>query len=203
MLSRFVIAFLPRSKRLLILSLQLLSTVILEPTKIKSVTVSTFSPSLCHDMMGLGAMIFVFWVLSCWDRMLFCPTVSDNFGYLVVSAVLYWSYNFGFNNFDPWNFCPWIFATIACLFVCAQSLSFVQLFAVLWTTPARLLSLSMGFSEQEYWSGLSFPSLGDLPLPLCSWISQCWCVSCIVRYIFLPFHIFVCKDTCEIYKTKY
>ena len=49
MLSRFIIAFLPRSKCLLILCLQSLSSVILETKKIKSVTVSTFSPSKCHD----------------------------------------------------------------------------------------------------------------------------------------------------------
>ena len=60
MLSRFVIAFLPRSKRLLIYWLQSLSTVILEPKKIKSATVSTFPPSICKEVMGLGAMISVF-----------------------------------------------------------------------------------------------------------------------------------------------
>ena len=59
MLSRFVIAFLPRSKRLLISWLQL-SAVILEPKKIKSVTISIVSPSICHEMMGPEAMIFVF-----------------------------------------------------------------------------------------------------------------------------------------------
>ena len=48
MLSRFVIAFLPRSKRLLISGLQSLSAVILEPKKIKSATVSIFPPSVCH-----------------------------------------------------------------------------------------------------------------------------------------------------------
>ena len=60
MLSRLVIAFLPRSKRLLISWLQSLSAVILEPKKIKSVTVSTVSPSVCHEVMGLDAIIFVF-----------------------------------------------------------------------------------------------------------------------------------------------
>ena len=60
MLSRFVIVFLPKSKYLLVLWLQSLSTVILEPRKIKSVTVSTFSSSLFHEVMGLGAMILVF-----------------------------------------------------------------------------------------------------------------------------------------------
>ena len=63
-LSRFVIAFLPRSKGLLISWLQSLSTVILEPKKIKSLTASTFSPSICHEMMGLDAMIFIFGVLN-------------------------------------------------------------------------------------------------------------------------------------------
>ena len=55
MLSRFVIAFLPRSKCLLISSLQSPSTLTLEPKKIKSVTVSTFSPSICHEAMGPDA----------------------------------------------------------------------------------------------------------------------------------------------------
>ena len=53
MLSRPVITFLPRSKHLLISWLQSPSTVILEPQKIKSATVSTVSPSICHDVMGL------------------------------------------------------------------------------------------------------------------------------------------------------
>ena len=60
MLSRFVVAFLLRSKHLLISCLQSLSTVILESKKIKSVTASTFSPSICHEMMGPDAMISVF-----------------------------------------------------------------------------------------------------------------------------------------------
>ena len=60
MLSRFVKAFLPKSKRLLSSWLQSQSTVILEPKKIKSIAVSIFSPSLCHEVMGLDAMILVF-----------------------------------------------------------------------------------------------------------------------------------------------
>uniref|UniRef100_A0AC11EUX9 Uncharacterized protein n=3 Tax=Ovis aries TaxID=9940 RepID=A0AC11EUX9_SHEEP len=59
-LFRLVIAFLPRSKRLLISWLQSPSAVILEPPKIKSVTVSIVSPSICHEVMGLDAMILVF-----------------------------------------------------------------------------------------------------------------------------------------------
>ena len=60
MLSRLVIAFLPRSKGLLISWLQLPSAVILEPKNIKSLTVSIVSPSICHEVMGLDAMILVF-----------------------------------------------------------------------------------------------------------------------------------------------
>ena len=70
MLSRLVIAFLPRSKHLLISWLQSASAVILEPPKIKSVTVSIVSPSICREVMGPDAMILVFWMLS------FKPTFS-------------------------------------------------------------------------------------------------------------------------------
>ena len=63
MLSTFVTVFFPRSNHLLI-SWLLLSTVILEPKKIKSATVSNFSPSICHVVMGVVALIFVFWMLS-------------------------------------------------------------------------------------------------------------------------------------------
>ena len=70
MLSRLVITFLPRSKHLLILWLQSQSAVILEPRKIKSVTISIVSPFICHEVMGLDAMVLVFWMLS------FKPTFS-------------------------------------------------------------------------------------------------------------------------------
>ena len=65
MLSRLVIAFFSRSKHLLISWLQLPSAVILEPKKIKSVTVSIVSPSICHEVMGPDAMTLLFWMLSC------------------------------------------------------------------------------------------------------------------------------------------
>ena len=60
MLSRVIIAFLPRSKCHLISWLQSPSAVIWEPPKIKSYTVSTVSPSISHEVMGSDAMIFVF-----------------------------------------------------------------------------------------------------------------------------------------------
>ena len=69
-LSRFIIAFLPRSKSLLISWFLSPSAVILEPRNIKSATVSTVSPSICHEVMGLDAMILAFWMLS------FKPTFS-------------------------------------------------------------------------------------------------------------------------------
>ena len=64
MLSRSVMTFLQRSQCLLISWLQSPSAVILEPKNIKSVTVSTVSPSICHEVMGPDAMILVFWMLS-------------------------------------------------------------------------------------------------------------------------------------------
>ena len=63
-LPRFIIAFHPRSKSLWISWLQSWSAVILEPKKIKSVTVSIVSPSICHEVIELDAMILVFWMLS-------------------------------------------------------------------------------------------------------------------------------------------
>ena len=70
MLSRLIITFLPKSKRLLISWLQSPSAVILEPRKIKSVSVSIVPPSIYHEMIGPDAMILVFWMFS------FKPTFS-------------------------------------------------------------------------------------------------------------------------------
>ena len=69
-LSSLVITFLPSGKNLLISWLQSPSAVILEPKKVKSVTVSTVSPSICYEVIGPDAMILVFWMLS------FKPTFS-------------------------------------------------------------------------------------------------------------------------------
>ena len=59
-LSRFIIAFLPRSKHLFISRLQSTSTMILEPKKIKYAPAATFPPFICHEVMGLDAMILGF-----------------------------------------------------------------------------------------------------------------------------------------------
>ena len=76
MLSTLVIAFLPRSKCLLISWLQSLSAVILEPKKIKCLIVSVVSPSSCHEVMGPDSRILVFWMLS------FKPTSFSSFTFI-------------------------------------------------------------------------------------------------------------------------
>ena len=89
MISRLVITFLPRSKHLLISWLQSPSAVILESKKMKSDTVSTVSPSIYHEVMGLDAMILVFWISS------FKPTfllssftfIKRLFSYSLLSAI--------------------------------------------------------------------------------------------------------------------
>ena len=85
MLSRLVIILLPRSKHLLISWLQSPSAVILEAKKIKSVTVSIVSPSICHEVMEPDAMILVFWMLS------FKPTFSiSSFTFIhIVKAMIF------------------------------------------------------------------------------------------------------------------
>ena len=80
MLSMLVIAFLPRSKCLLISWLWSPSAGILEPPKIKSLTVSTVSPSICHEVMGPDAMILVFWVKN----------KSENISHYFLSFKNYW-----------------------------------------------------------------------------------------------------------------
>ena len=92
MLSRLVIAFLPRSKCLLISWSQSPSAVTLEPPKIKSVTISIVSPSICHEVMGPDAMILVFWTLS------FKPPVAVNLGEVLnLTQIRYYSHWFTFN----------------------------------------------------------------------------------------------------------
>ena len=82
MLSRLIIAFLLRIKHLLLWWLQSPSTVILEPKKIKSVTVSIVSLSICQEVMGLDAIIFVFWMLS-FKPVFHCPLSPSSKGSLI------------------------------------------------------------------------------------------------------------------------
>ena len=81
--TKFVTAFLPKSNCLLISWLQLPSTVILEPKKRKSVTASTFSPSICHEVMGLDAIILVFLIFSFKPAFFTLPPLSPSRGSLV------------------------------------------------------------------------------------------------------------------------
>ena len=87
-LSVFVIAFLPRSKCLWILWLQSPSVVILEPKKIKSVTVSIVSPSVFHEMMGPDAVILVFWMLNYLALFSIILLISKYFLSLVLYLIL-------------------------------------------------------------------------------------------------------------------
>ena len=136
MLSRLVIAFLPRSKCLLISWLHSPSVAILKPKKIKSVTVSIVSPFICHEVMGLDAMIFVFWILS--SKPAFALSSFTFIRRIFSSSLLL-----------PQVWCH--------LHIWVKSLSRVQLFVTPW--PIQ----SMEFSRSEYWSGWSFPSLGIFP----------------------------------------
>ena len=131
MLSRLVITFFPRSKRLSISGLHSPSAVILEPPKIKSATVSTFS-TICHELMGPDAMILVFWMLS------FKPTFSLS------------SFTFTYPHIAH-----------ACMHACMLSCSVVSnSFAALWTV-AHQAPLSMEFPRQVYWNRLPFLPSGD------------------------------------------
>ena len=79
-----VIAFLPRSNHLLISWLQSPSTVILEPNKRESVTASTFSPSICHDLMGPDTMILIFLKYLVLSQLFHSPSSPSSKGFLVI-----------------------------------------------------------------------------------------------------------------------
>ena len=118
MLSRLVIAFLPRSKHLLISWLQSPSIMILEPKKIKSVTVSIVSPFICHEVMGPDAIIFISWMLS-FKPAFHSPLLPSSRGslvplhflslkwyYLYICSCWYFSWQSWFQIMIPlaWNF---------------------------------------------------------------------------------------------------
>ena len=99
-LSRLVIAFLPRSKSLLISWLQSSYAVMLEPKKLKSVIVSIASPSICHEVMGPDAMILIFWMLS-FKPAFYSPLSLSSWG----SLVLLWQ---GWCHLNIWGY--WYFS---------------------------------------------------------------------------------------------
>ena len=143
MLSKFVIAFPSRSKCLLISWLQTPSTVILEHKKIKSVTVSNFSSSICHEVVLVFFSIFQIPYSSLYKlKHYFCLVVILWFKYL---NAFYVSLSKVFINHH--------------VFSCV---SHVRLFAIPWTIVCQA-PLSMGFPPARYWSQLPCPPLGDLP----------------------------------------
>ena len=140
-LSRLVITFLLRSKYLLISWLQSPSAVILEPKKIKFVTVSTVSPSICHAVATAAAK-------SCQ----LCPTLCDPIDGsppgspipgILQPKILEWV-AISFSSAWKWK-------------VKVKLLSCVQLCATPWTA-AHQAPPSMGFPRQQYWSGVPLPS---------------------------------------------
>ena len=112
----FIIAFFKRSKHLLISWLQSLSTVILEAKKIKSVTVSTVSPSICHELMGPDAMILVFWKLSFSQPLHYLLSPSSRY-FLVLLHFLYSALNKPGDNIQPSHtlFPIWNQSVVPCL----------------------------------------------------------------------------------------
>ena len=82
MLSRFVIALLPRSKCLLMSQLQSPSAVILEPKEIKSVTVSIVSPSICHEVMRPDAYIYIYTLYICINTIYICINTIYTYIYI-------------------------------------------------------------------------------------------------------------------------
>ena len=105
MLSRCVIAFLPRRKHLLISWLQSPTTVILEPKKIKSFTVSIAPPSICHEVMGPDAIIFVF-LLHINRDIKVLPNLAPLQTYLLVLSIVTFEQSPG----PPWAYTslPWL-----------------------------------------------------------------------------------------------
>ena len=90
MLSRWVTAYLPRSKCLLISWLQSPSAVILEPKKIKSVMVSIVSLSTCHEVMGPDVMIFIFWMLNFKPAFSLSSLATKNVINLISVLTIWW-----------------------------------------------------------------------------------------------------------------
>ena len=100
MLSRFVITFPPRIKCLLILWMQSVSTVILEPKKVKSVTASSFSPSIWHEMMVLDAIILVFWMLTL-NQLFHCAYCHSYVFFKEIPSQIYYLFLIGL-SFSCW-----------------------------------------------------------------------------------------------------
>ena len=139
-LSRLVITFLPRSRRLLISWLQSPFAVTLEPQKIKSAIVSTVSPPIYHEVMGLDAMILVFWMLS------FKPTFSLS------------SFTFIKRLFSSSSLSAIRVVSSAYLLLLLSHVSHVWPSETPWTAAFQAPP-SMGFSRVLEWGAIAFFSL--------------------------------------------
>ena len=150
MLSWLVTTFLKRSKHLLISWLWSPFSMILEPPKIKSATVSTVSPSICHEVMGPDAMILVFWMLS------FKPTFSlSSFTFIqrfFSSSLL----PYGWCHLHIWGYCYFsLFSPAILIPACASSSpGFLMMYSAYklnkqgdnmqpWRTPFPILNQSV------------------------------------------------------------
>ena len=161
-LSRIVMAFLPRSKHLLISWLQLPSAVILEPKKIKSATVSTFPPSICHEMIEVDALILVLWMLS-FKPAFHSPHSPSSRGSLVPLHFLplWWC-----------HLCIW-----GCWYLSWKSwfqLWFIGIsHDVLWIKISRVTIYSLDIPLFQFWTSLLFHALFCYFLT-CIQVSQEW-----------------------------
>ena len=153
MLSMFVIAFLPRNKCHLISGLQSPSTVILEPKKIKSVTASTF----CPPAAAAAAKSLQSCLTLC-DPIDGSPPGSPVPG-ILQARTLEWV-AISFSNAWKWK-------------VKVKPLSHVRLLAIPWTAAYQALP-SMGFSRQEYWSGVPLPPPFALLFAMKWWDWMLW-----------------------------
>ena len=158
MLSRLVITFLPRSKRLLISWLQSPSAVILEPKKIKSDTVS---PSICHEVMGPDAMILVFWMLS------FKPTFSlSSFTFIILATRGLIPINLSLQK-NNIQFFFWALK-ITLYYFCLHGLHFNKHFSC--QTAIIMIFFYIAF----YWVNLNFPSVTIIIYWNYLWICSTW-----------------------------
>ena len=152
MLSTLVIAFLLRSKHLLISWLQSPSAVILEPKKIKSVTVYIVSPSVCHEVMGLDAMILVFWMWS------FKPAFS-------LSSFTFIKRLFSSSSLSAIRVVSSAYLRLLIFQVCVkfhtskQHGKGMKMSSVIWTLRINLQNLKDGGSVRGHAAGLSRVSL--------------------------------------------
>ena len=172
-LSRFIIAFLPRSKSLLISWLPSPSAVVLEPEKIKSVTVCIFSPSICYEVMGPNA---IFLVVECW--VLSQLFHSSSRGFLVPLLFLCWNLNARI----PWVpsfFLPILFALLAhfLLFFTAGNHHLCNCTFQIFVSPS-LFPKPAGCLHQLFYkvfklsiqTHISFPPRGSSSVfPFCQW----------------------------------